>query len=122
LAAALGVGTALPLLGPDGSDFPQPRVPEQAAPVGVQAPEPRPGTSPTRLQSTTSGTLNLNTTDTETLQALPGIGPTLAERIVAYRQEHGPFQGVEELLRVPGIGPKRWERIRHAIRVTAEEP
>lgn len=122
LAAALGVGTVLPLLGPSGSDVPQPRMPEQAAPVGVQAPETRGGTNPTRLQLSTSGPLNLNTADTETLQALPGIGPTLAEQIVAYRQEHGPFQTVEELLQVPGIGPKRWERIRHVIRVTVEEP
>jgi competence protein ComEA len=97
-------------------------MPEQAAPVGVQAPETRGGTNPTRLQLSTSGPLNLNTADTETLQALPGIGPTLAEQIVAYRQEHGPFQTVEELLQVPGIGPKRWERIRHVIRVTVEEP
>ncbi len=122
LAAALGAGTALPLLGPGGSDFPQPRVPEQAAPVGVQAIEPRAETSPTRFQSSIVGTLNLNTADAESLQALPGIGPALAERIVAYRWEHGPFQSVEDLLQVPGIGPKRWERIRHAIRVVAEEP
>lgn len=110
LAAALGVGTALPLLGPGGSGFPQPRAPEKAAPT------------PTRSQSSIAGTLNLNTADTETLQALPGIGPALAGRIVAYRLEHGPFQTVQDLLQVPGIGPKRWERIRHATRVTAEEP
>lgn len=122
LAAALGVGTALPLLGPGGPDFPQPRVSEQAAPVSVQAIEPRAETSPTRFQSSIVGTLNLNTADAESLQELPGIGPALASRIVAYRWEHGPFQTVEDLLRVPGIGPKRWERIRHAIRVTAEEP
>jgi competence protein ComEA len=64
----------------------------------------------------------LNTADAETLQALPGIGPTLAGRIVAYRLEHGSFQTVEDLLQVPGMGAKRWERIRHAIRVRAEEP
>jgi competence ComEA-like helix-hairpin-helix protein len=122
LATAMGVGTGLPLLGPGGSGFPQPRTPEQAAQVGVQAVEPRAGTSPTRFQSSIVGTLNLNTADAERLQALPGIGPALAEGVVAYRQEHGPFQTVEDLLRVPGIGPKRWERMRHAIRVTAEEP
>jgi len=122
LAAALGVGTALPLLGPGGSGFPQPRAPEKAARAGVQAIEPHAGASPTRSQSSIAGTLNLNTADTETLQALPGIGPALAGRIVAYRLEHGPFQTVQDLLQVPGIGSKRWERIRHAIRVTAEEP
>ena len=122
LAVAMGVGTALPLLGPGGSGFPQPRALEKAAQVGVQAVEPRAGTSPTRFQSSIVGSLNLNTAGAESLQALPGIGPALAEGIVAYRQEHGPFQTVEDLLRVPGIGPKRWERIRHAIHVTAEEP
>jgi competence protein ComEA len=122
LAMVMGVGTVLPLLGPGGSDFPQPRAPEQAAPVGVHAPEPRSEASPARSPSPRAGALNLNTADAETLQVLPGIGPALAERIVAYRWEHGPFQTVEDLLRVPGIGPKRWERIRHAIRVAEEEP
>jgi competence protein ComEA len=89
--------------------------------VGVQPREPGAGTSPTRLQFSALGTLNLNTADAKALQALPGIGPVLAERIVAYRWEHGPLQTVEELLRVPGIGPKRWERIRPLVRA-AEEP
>ena len=114
LAAALGVGTALPLLGRGSSGLPQPRPVDGAAPT------------PTRSPSSSVGTLNLNTADTETLQALPGIGPALAERIVAYRLEHGPFQTVEDLRQVPGIGTKRWERIRLAIRhakgVVAEEP
>lgn len=133
LAAALGVGTALPLLGPRGPGHPasadslrsvppSPRPPERAARVDLQAMQPRTETSPTRSPSSPAAPLNLNTADAETLQALPGIGPALAERIVAYRWEHGPFQTAEDLLRVPGIGPKRWERIRHAIRVTAEEP
>ena len=122
LAVAMGVGTGLPLLGPGGSSFPQPRAPEKAAQVGVQAVEPRAGTSPTRFQSSIVGSLNLNTAYAETLQALPGIGPALAGRIVTYRLEDGSFQTVEDLLQVPGIGPKRWERMRHAIRVVAEEP
>ena len=114
LATALGVGTLLPLLGRETSGLPQPR------PAGGAAP------TPTRSTSSVVGTLNLNTADAETLQALPGIGPALAERIVAYRLEHGPFQTVEDLRQVPGIGPKRWERIRpwirHAKGVVAEEP
>ncbi|MGE5849415.1 MAG: ComEA family DNA-binding protein [Candidatus Methylomirabilota bacterium] len=121
LAAVLGVGTALPLLGPEGSDFPQPRVPEQTAQAGVQGPEPSAGASPTRSPSSRVSPLNLNTADAEALQTLPGVGPALAERIVAYRWEHGPFQAVEDLLQVPGIGPRRWERIRPIVRV-AEVP
>jgi len=122
LATAMGVGTGLPLLAPGRSDAPPPRSPDRGAQTGVHAEQPRPGASPARFQSSIVGTLNLNTADAERLQALPGIGPALAEGIVAYRQEHGPFQTVEDLLQVPGIGPKRWERMRHAIRVTAEEP
>jgi competence ComEA-like helix-hairpin-helix protein len=45
--------------------------------------------------------------DTETeLQYLPGIGPERARAIVQYRDYHGPFRNVDELIRVPGIGPK----------------
>ena len=121
LAAAMGVGTGLPLLVPGRSDAPPPRSPDRGAQVGVHAMQPRAGASPSRSPSSIVGSLNLNTADALTLQALPGIGPALAERILAYRQEHGPFQTVEDLLQVPGIGAKRWERMRQAIRVTAEE-
>ena len=41
------------------------------------------------------------------LQALPGVGPALARRIVAHREAHGPFRRPADLLRVPGIGAKR---------------
>lgn len=48
--------------------------------------------------------LNLNSADEEALTALPGIGEALAARIVAYREEHGPFGAVEDLTNVSGIG------------------
>ena len=48
--------------------------------------------------------VNLNTADREALTALPGIGEALAERIVAYREEHGPFAAVEDLTNVSGVG------------------
>ena len=47
--------------------------------------------------------IDLNTADEKELTKLPGIGKTLAARIVAYREEHGPFTCPEELLRVKGI-------------------
>jgi competence protein ComEA len=53
-----------------------------------------------------SSTLNLNTATAADLEALPGIGPALAERIVAYRGEHGPFRDAKSLTDVPGIGEK----------------
>ncbi|HDJ30092.1 MAG TPA: helix-hairpin-helix domain-containing protein, partial [Candidatus Acetothermia bacterium] len=51
----------------------------------------------------------------EELTRLPGIGETLAQRIVAYRQEHGPFRSVDELKNVPGIGEKTVEEIKDSV-------
>ncbi len=51
------------------------------------------------------GRLDLNTATASDLDALPGIGPVLAERIVAHRSEVGPFRSVDQLDDVPGIGP-----------------
>lgn len=49
------------------------------------------------------GKLNINLATEEQLDQLPGIGPTLAQAIVEYRQEHGPFEYPEHLIEVPGI-------------------
>ena len=51
----------------------------------------------------------------EELESLPGIGPKLAERIVSYREENGPFTTAEELCEVSGIGEKLLEKIRAQI-------
>jgi competence protein ComEA len=51
------------------------------------------------------GMVNLNTADAPTLESLPRVGPVLAERIIAWRTEHGPFARAEDLDAVPGIGP-----------------
>lgn len=48
--------------------------------------------------------VDINTATSEELQTLPGIGPAIAERIIAYREEHGSFASVEDLLNVKGIG------------------
>ena len=49
--------------------------------------------------------MNLNTATAQELDGLPGIGPVLAERIVAHRAEQGSFRSVDQLDDVPGIGP-----------------
>ena len=51
-----------------------------------------------------TGKLNINTATASQLEALPGLGPVLAQRIVAYRQAHGLFTTAEQLLLVEGIG------------------
>lgn len=48
--------------------------------------------------------LNINTATAKELERLPGIGEALAERIVTYRAEHGPFKSVRDLQKVDGIG------------------
>lgn len=55
--------------------------------------------------------IDLNTAGERELTALPGIGEVLARRILAYREENGPFRTAEELMYVPGIGEKRMEAI-----------
>ena len=54
----------------------------------------------------------INTAPASELQKLPGIGPTLAERIIAFRKHSGSFASVEQLLEVKGIGPAKLDRLR----------
>ena len=56
-------------------------------------------------QSGSDGRVNINVADAVALEALPGIGPVLAGRMVAYRDAHGPFGSVEDLDAVTGVGP-----------------
>lgn len=51
--------------------------------------------------------LNINTATKDELQALPGIGPVLADRIIAFREEHGNFTSISQLTQVEGIGQER---------------
>lgn len=64
--------------------------------------------------------LDLNRTTAADLELLPGIGPALAARIVAYRQTHGPFLSVGQLEAVKGIGPKLVEKLRPLVIVVPE--
>lgn len=59
--------------------------------------------------------LDINTASAEELQALQGIGPSKAAAIVTYRQEHGPFQSVDDLVNVSGVGEKTLDSIRNDI-------
>lgn len=61
--------------------------------------------------------VDLNTADATALETLPGIGPALAERILAWRDEHGGFRSVEDLLEVSGIGEGRFAELQDRVTV-----
>lgn len=114
-----GIGDrTLELLGPHVTLRPLAR-PARAPPaVGLERPTARRGgPDDARVSGGGPGPLDLNRAGVEELTGLPGIGPVLAGRMVAYRDSAGPFATVRELRAVPGIGPATLARI--AERVTA---
>ncbi|MBO4235131.1 MAG: helix-hairpin-helix domain-containing protein [Firmicutes bacterium] len=62
-----------------------------------------------------SSLININTASSEELQQIPGIGPSTAEKIIAYRNLHGKFSSVEELINISGIGAKTLEKMKGYI-------
>jgi len=95
------VNLALPLH--DGDHVHVPARAEKPCARGSRAPTPIPAFP-----------LDVNTASPQELEAIPGIGPTMARRIV----ENRPYAKVEDLLRVPGIGPATLERIRPYVTVS----
>lgn len=66
-----------------------------------------------------AGLINLNTATREQLETLPGVGSKIAQAIIEYREKHGPFKSVDELLEIKGIGPKKLEKIRPLVTIEA---
>lgn len=64
---------------------------------------------------TSETTININTASLEELERLPGIGPSIAQKIIDYRQENGPFTSIDEIQDVSGIGPVKYEQIKDLI-------
>ena len=64
--------------------------------------------------------IDLNSADQHMLECLPGVGPELAERIVAYRNTVGPFLATEQLMDVEGIGEKRFDALKDLITVEVD--
>jgi len=89
----------------DGEQLYVPRVGEVPPPTAIgSGPEP-------------SGRVNINTADAAALETLAGVGPSLAARIIAWREQNGPFRSVDELTAVSGIGPKTLDGMRDQVTV-----
>jgi competence protein ComEA len=67
-----------------------------------------------------AGRININTATLAELDTLPGIGPITAQSIIAYREAHGPFNTIEDIMDVPGIGTATFERIKDLISIQDE--
>ena len=79
-------------------------------------------TRPAELDRTTGLTyrIDLNRADRAELLQLPGVGPSLAQKIETYRREHGHFRSVNDLAEIEGVGPKTLERLRPLVQVKFE--
>ncbi len=82
--------------------------------VPVIRPAPGPGTV---ISGMNAGLIDVNTASAIELDTLPGIGPALADAIIEYRTDHGPFGAVDELARVPGISVRMVDAMRDQITV-----
>lgn len=107
--AAIGLPAAI------GMDCDEDMVPVESPPVGEASPSSL--TAVASAPSSVDHRININIAQPSELQRLPGIGPALATRIVAYREAWGPFSVVEDILEVAGIGPRKFEDIKHLIKV-----
>jgi competence protein ComEA len=72
-------------------------------------------TPPAAAGSSPSAPLDLNSATLDQLEELPGVGPVTAQKILDYRQAHGPFQSVAELEGVPGIGPAHMAQLKGLV-------
>jgi len=94
-------------------------VPGRSESAPVEASEPP--ASSRSLQAAahdSSRRVDLNHATASDLEALPGIGPKLAQRVIDHRRSHGPFTKVEDLRQVKGIGHKKFDRLRSHVLVT----
>ena len=82
-----------------------------ASPAALASAEVEAAAAPRRSSKPPPARTNLNTASAADLQRLPGIGPALAGRIVAYRDANGPFRRTDQIVEVKGIGDKTFEKL-----------
>ena len=110
-------------MGPNPAETPSHPSPTAQPPVATPTVSTPPSPAPTTPAPTTPAApsriakLNINDATAAQLELLPGIGPSLAGRIVAYRTSHGRFGSIADLDKVDGIGPKTLERLAPLISV-----
>ncbi|MGH8895577.1 MAG: helix-hairpin-helix domain-containing protein [Egibacteraceae bacterium] len=85
--------------------------------AGVPTPAAAPGANLPPSATRSDGKVDLNRATVQDLDALPGIGPVLAQRIIGYRGEHGPFKTVGKLRDVPGIGERTFQQLAPLVAV-----
>ena len=71
--------------------------------------------APAQAKETVQALVSINKADASGLESIKGIGPMLAQRILAYRQSNGPFKQLEDLTQVAGIGQAKFEKIKSQI-------
>ncbi|HQR79565.1 MAG TPA: helix-hairpin-helix domain-containing protein [Actinomycetota bacterium] len=81
--------------------------------------EPVPATVTAPGTATSGAPIDINTASLEALQAIPGVGPVIATRIVTYREQNGGFQSVEQLMEVSGIGEATFAQMQPMVTVGA---
>jgi comEA protein len=86
--------------------------------AGIEARLPASPVQDSKTQVTASSPINLNTATATELQKLPGIGASIATRILEYRQKSGGFKKIEELMNVRGIGEKNFLKLKALVTVT----
>jgi len=86
-------------------------------PARVKGPVGQNNEIPLNTSGDTGKVVNINIADEKQLDSLPGIGPTMAKRIVDHRKEKGSFCNIEELKEVPGISAKKFDKLKDKISV-----
>ncbi|MFX4261630.1 helix-hairpin-helix domain-containing protein [Pelotomaculum propionicicum] len=106
----------------DGQDIYVPFEADRDGPAAAGSQPGAPGTSrsggmPAGTGFAANSLVNINTADAAQLDTLPGIGSSLAQRIIQYRENNGPFKAIEDLKDVSGIGDKNFENLKDRITV-----